>query len=100
MAHEQDRHEHHDHEQHGLKEDGHYQVDQQHDGQVKIIEQVIVHFLVMIMNVRGGLKVGVECDTMETHRLLFLAAKEESLGDRSNTSLLLKGQATHPVGFF
>ena len=43
---------------------------------------------------------GVECDTMETHRLLFLAATEESLGDRSNTSPLLKGQATHPVGFF
>ena len=77
---------------------GHYQIDQQHDRQVKIIEKVIVHFLVMIMNVRRGLKVGVECDTMETHRLLFLATTEESLGDRSNP--LLKGQATHPVGFF
>ena len=58
MAPEQDRHEHHDHEQHGLKEDGHYQVDQQHDGEVKIIEQVIVYFSVMIMIVRGRLNGG------------------------------------------
>ena len=38
-------------------------------------------------------------DTMETHRLLFIAATEGSLGDRSKISPLLKGQATHPVGF-